>query len=76
MSHCSHVTSVCLFVFTGRLLWAVCYQRLASFHALNLKDIFTSLFQTSPAEYNSVMFVLQVKKTFWSNKLTVWILTT
>ena len=73
MSLCNLVMSVCLFVFKGRLLWAVCYQRLA---ALNLKEIFTPFFQTSPAEYNNVMFVLKVKKTFCSNKLTVWILTT
>lgn len=69
-----------LYEFTGGLFWTVCYQRLVSLHFWNHEENLLPLFHTSLADYE--LFIkcclytglLQAKKTFWSNKLTAWIL--
>lgn len=67
-----------LHVFTGGLLWTICYQRWASPHFLNLKEMFYfyyfRLHQPCMRFLSLYTVVLQVKKMLSSNKLTAWIL--
>lgn len=67
------VITVCLHVSTGRLLWSVCYQRWVLWF-LRLK-ILRKLFSQPCVMPSAFVHVLKVKKMFWSNKISVWILT-